>query len=94
MGKIVWLASLFVLSNLADYVTTVFGIRMGFSELNSLVASLNPLLYLLLKIFIVSTVVLLLLVTYNLRENGDFTRGIYFGLVAGVVLSTIFISLI
>ncbi|AAB89913.1 predicted coding region AF_1335 [Archaeoglobus fulgidus DSM 4304] len=86
MEKTDLLMMTFAIVNLADYMTTVKGIEMGFHELNEFVSSLNPASFLLLKIAIVATAFALLL--YTRRLSFSLGRGIYIGLVAGLAIST------
>ena len=86
MEKTDLLMMTFAIVNLADYMTTVKGIEMGFHELNEFVSSLNPASFLLLEIAIVATAFALLL--YTRRLSFSLGRGIYIGLVAGLAIST------
>ncbi|WP_456469682.1 DUF5658 family protein [Archaeoglobus sp.] len=92
MEKVRMLVLSFTLANFADYLTTVFGLQMGFQEVNSIVASLNPFLFLMLKFLIILTISAALLLSRNFGHS--LVRGVYIGLIAGVVISTVFITVV
>ncbi|WP_202318864.1 DUF5658 family protein [Archaeoglobus neptunius] len=94
MEKVRVLSLSFALVNVADYITTVEGINHGFHELNSLVASLTPGLFLMLKILIVSSITALIMLTCDLRKRNVYARGVYVGLIAGMGISTVVIAVI
>ncbi len=87
------LIMLFTLANLADYTTTVVGISSGFQEINGLVASLDPLSFLILKLLVILSLSLLLVAAFRLREYNAIAKGIYIGLIFGAIISTAFVSL-
>ncbi len=83
----------FTLANLADYITTVVGLQNGFHELNSLVASLDPFTFLALKILIVLSLSFLLMSVLRLKSRSSIAKGVYIGLVSGILISTAVISI-
>ena len=92
MRKSGMLIGAFAMVNFMDYFTTLSGVEMGFHEVNSLVASLTPFSFLLLKILIVLSISILVL---KLRKlNSPLMRGIYLGLLAGVLISTLVLTVV
>lgn len=82
----------FATVNFMDYFTTINGLEMGFHEVNSLVASLTPFSFLILKVLIILSISILLL---KLRKmNSPLMRGVYLGLLAGVLISTVVLTVV
>ncbi len=93
MNKVHPIVVPFALANFADYITTIIGLQNGFCELNSLVAVLNPFTFLVLKILIVFSFSFLLMTVFRLKDSNSLAKGVYIGLVFGIVVSTAFVSI-
>ncbi|WP_290597995.1 MULTISPECIES: DUF5658 family protein [unclassified Archaeoglobus] len=92
MGKNEMLIASFTAVNLMDYLTTIQGIQKGFHEVNSLVASMTPFSFLLLKLLIIFSISAAFFVLRNF--NLHIARGVYIGIALGVAISTIFVGII
>lgn len=92
MGRGEILIASFTAVNLMDYLTTIQGIHMGFHELNSLVASMSPVVFLMFKFMIIVSVSAAYFALRNFKTH--ILRGIYAGIVIGVAISTVFIGLV
>ncbi len=79
-----------VAANAIDYITTVLGLRMGFVELNGLIAKLTPTTFLLLKVAVVGVIVALLYVLSN-SEN-KIMKNLKKGVSTGVIFASIIIA--
>jgi hypothetical protein len=83
-----------VFANILDYVTTVVGIKMGFREMNVIVASLTPLSFMILKILIISFVLVVAIMLYKLSERSRLANGAYYGLIVGIQISSLTITVV
>jgi len=92
MGRGEILIASFAAVNLMDYLTTIQGIQMGFCELNSIVASMNPIVFLLFKFMIILSISAAFFALRSFRTH--IFKGVYAGIVMGVAISTIFIGII
>ncbi len=79
-----------VAANTVDYITTVLGLKMGFVELNGLIAKLTPITFLLLKATVVGAMIALLYVLSN-SEN-KIMKNLKKGVSAGVIFASIIIA--